>query len=610
MCGIAAVYHFRGAPGADPAALDRVRDAMRQRGPDGAGSWISPDGRVGLAHRRLSIIDLSEAGAQPMHDDEGGLSIVFNGEIYNYRELKAGLEREGVRFRSGSDTEVLLKLYRHRGAAMVRELRGMFAFALWDAARGGMLLARDPFGIKPLYLSTGGGVLRVASQVRALLAGGGVDTSPEPAGHAGFFLWGYVPEPYTLYRGIRALPAGTTLWVDGEGPGTPQAYAPVLEVLREAAREPARVSPAERAARLREAVAGSVRAHLVADVPVGVFLSAGIDSATLVGLASEVEGSSLNTLTLAFAEYAGTRDDERPLAESVARHYGTRQHTRQVEGASFGGELQRLLAAMDQPSVDGVNTYFVARAAVDAGLKVALSGVGGDELFGGYPSFRQVPRMTRMLAPARAARPVGALARRVAQPWIGRLTSPKYAGVLEYGGTVPGTYLLRRALYMPWELPALIGADLARAGLAELDTLHRLEETVRGMTTDRLRVSALETTWYMRNQLLRDADWAGMAHSLEIRTPLVDIDLLREVAPLLAATEPPGKRDLALTPATPLPPAILDRPKTGFSIPVRSWLQNGNGGGHAAGDGSPRGLRGWARAVYDAAPHAVSGARG
>ena len=609
MCGIAAVFHYR-APGAvDRDALDRARDAMRARGPDGAGTWVSPDGRAGLAHRRLSIIDLSEAGAQPMHSEDGELSIVFNGEIYNYRELRDELARSGTRFRSGSDTEVILHLYRQRGAEMVRALRGMFAFALWDARRGGMLLARDPYGIKPLYLSTGGGALRAASQVKALLAGGGVDTAPEPAGHAGFFLWGHVPEPYTLYRGVRALPAGSTLWADAGGVGEPRVYASVVETLREAARAPADLSPAEGAERLREALRDSVRAHLVADVPVGVFLSAGIDSATLVGLAAEVEGSALNTVTLAFREYAGTERDETPLAEAVAARYATRQHTRTVEGASFAGELPRLLAAMDQPSIDGVNTYFVARAAAEAGLKVAVSGVGGDEVFGGYPSFREVPRLARLLAPARHARPVGALVRAAAGPWIGRVASPKYAGLLEYGGSVGGSYLLRRALFMPWELPALIGRDVARAGVAELDTLARLDETVRGLPSDRLRVSALESTWYMRNQLLRDADWAGMAHSLEIRTPLVDFHLLRELAPLLAAPEPPGKRDLGRTPAPPLPDAVLHRPKTGFNIPVQAWMQNGNGNGSGSGGGTkgrpPQGLRAWARRVYEAAPHAL-----
>jgi asparagine synthase (glutamine-hydrolysing) len=595
MCGIAAVFHYRSGQRVDAAELDRMRDRMRPRGPDGSGSWVSDDGRTGLAHRRLAVVDLSEAGAQPMHDGE--LAIVFNGQIYNYRELRERLERRGARFRSHSDTEVLLHLYRERGAEMVEDLRGMFAFALWDGAKGGMLLARDPLGIKPLYLSTRGGTLRAASQVKALLAGGGVDTSPDAAGHTGFFLWGHVPEPFTLYRGIRATPAGTTLWVDSQGPREPRAFATLGQILREAG--PARVSPGERAERLREAVRGSVHAHLRADVPVGAFLSSGFDSTTVVALASEAEGSGLTAFTLAFNEYQGTGKDESPMAEALARHYGTRHHTHRVEGASFAAELPHLLDAMDQPTVDGVNTYFVARAAAETGLKVAVSGVGGDEFFGGYPSFEQVPRSARLIGRVPGARPFGRLLRAAACPVLKRLTSPKYAGLLEYGGSFPGAYLLRRGLFMPWELPGILGADVAREGLRELRTIEALDETVRGLASDRLRMTALEATWYMRNQLLRDADWAGMAHSLEIRVPLVDVELLRALAPLLAGPDPVGKRDLAGTPARAIPRFILERHKSGFNIPTRTWLQGARGGPPA------RGLRGWAGVVYAAAPHAL-----
>jgi len=218
MCGIAGVFACKlSAPPVDPEELLRLRESMRARGPDGHGLWVSQDKTVGLAHRRLSIIDLSEAGAQPMSNNDGSLRVVFNGEIYNYRELRRDLEARGYPFRSESDTEVLLHLYRELGPAMVDRLRGMYAFALWDRERRGMFLARDPFGIKPLYYSWNGHTLRFASQVKALLAGGAVDTRPEPAGHAGFFLWSYVPEPYTLYRGVKALPAGETLWLEAGG---------------------------------------------------------------------------------------------------------------------------------------------------------------------------------------------------------------------------------------------------------------------------------------------------------------------------------------------------------------------------------------------------------
>ena len=224
MCGINLIFGYGAdAPPVDETELFAVRESMMARGPDEAGVWRSGDGRLGLAHRRLSIIDLSPTGRQPMSlpGIRDSPVIVFNGEIYNYRELRRILEGAGSEFHSNSDTEVLLHLYRREGAEMVKRLRGMFAFAIWDPARRGVLLARDHFGIKPLYYANDGHTLRAASQVRALMAGGGVDRMPDPAGHVGFYLLGYVPEPHTLYRGVSALPAGATLWCDANGPGEP-----------------------------------------------------------------------------------------------------------------------------------------------------------------------------------------------------------------------------------------------------------------------------------------------------------------------------------------------------------------------------------------------------
>ena len=303
----------------DLAELRRVRDHMAFRGPDGAGELVSPDGRVGLGHRRLSIIDLRAIADQPMVHDDGRLAIVFNGEIYNYKALKAELEAQGRTFRTESDTEVLLQLYDRDGAEMTRHLRGMYAFAIWDRARGGMLLARDPFGIKPLYYADDGQTLRAASQVKALLSSGRVDTRPEPAGHAGFFLWGNVPDPFTLYRGIHALPAGSTMWVDRAGARTPRVYFDTAQVLAKGAEKSAPADPAARHELLREALIDSIRHHFVADVPVGVFLSAGRDSTTIAALATESGADNLITLTLGFREFQGTPNDETTLAEEVDR---------------------------------------------------------------------------------------------------------------------------------------------------------------------------------------------------------------------------------------------------------------------------------------------------
>jgi asparagine synthetase B (glutamine-hydrolysing)/ADP-heptose:LPS heptosyltransferase len=346
---------------------------------------------------------------------------------------------------------------------------------------------------------------------------------------------------------------------------------------------------------LRTALADTVRHHLVADVPVGVFLSSGLDSTTLAALASE-QHDVLRTVTLGFEEFKGTPQDETGLAEKVAAHYCAEHRTIWVTRADFLEQRERLFAGMDQPSTDGVNTFFVSLATNRVGLKVALSGVGGDEMFGGYPSFMEIPRAVRALPSAPSLRALGKAFRVISHSALKRFTSPKYAGLFEYGGTYAGAYLLRRGMFMPWELPEVLDANLVREGWEELQPLVHLEATIADVRNPRLRVSLLESSWYMRNQLLRDSDWAGMAHSLEIRTPLVDVKLLADLAPLLASDKPPTKRDVALTPARRLPEEILSRRKTGFSVPVREWLMEQNP------TSRERGLRGWAHHVYDRFP--------
>ena len=597
MCGINLIFGYgEGASSVSEAELYTVRETMARRGPDDAGMWCSPDARIGLGHRRLAIIDPSPAGRQPMRlpDRPDSPIVIFNGQIYNHRELRARLERTGSRMFSNSDTEVLLHLYLRHGSEMVEYLRGMFAFAIWDPVGRGVLLARDPLGIKPLYYADDGRTFRAASSVRALRAGGDIDTSPDPAGHAGFFLFGYVPDPHTLFRGVHALPAGTTLWCDTEGRREPRAYFSVTDTFRNVVGETIE-DGRELRGRLHRTLADSVRAHLVSDVPVGIFLSAGRDSTTIAALAREADIGDLRTVTLGFAEFRDRDEDETPLAEMVARELESTHETHWVTHREFGSDLEALLAAMDQPSIDGVNTWFIAKAASAAGLKVALSGVGGDELFGGYPSFEGVPRLARWARWTRALPGFGRLLRVLSAPFVRRMTSPKYAGLLEYGTSLGDAYLLRRALFAPWELPEVLEPDLAAAGWETLAPRMALADTARGHGSTRAAVCALELSWYLRGQLLRDADWAGMGHSLEIRTPLVDVALLRELASLIAGSRPPHKADLANAPTSPLPRAVLDRAKTGFATPVRDWTSE------SGSSPRTRGLRGWARQVYRAA---------
>ncbi len=582
MCGLNTIFHYNESRRVDLGELRRTRDRMADRGPDGFGEWLSADGRVGLGHRRLSIIDLSERGAQPLHSVDGRYTIVFNGEVYNYRALREELRASGWRFHSDTDTEVVIGMYARHGAGMLPHLRGMFAFALWDNETRTLFCARDPYGIKPLYYADDGRAIRIASQVKALLAGGAVPAEIDHVSLLDFLMLGSVPEPATIYTTIRALPAGSWMTVDGEGVKGPISYFSVAAVLADGWKDDKmeRLKNGDNGGekdideKVAVALRDSVAHHMIADVPVGAFLSAGIDSGTLVGLVRDAGITDLTTVTLAFEEFRGRHDDEAPLAAEVARHYATDHRERMLTQAEFSGDLAHILDVMDQPSIDGINTYYVSKAAKENGLKVALSGLGGDELFAGYNTFIDVPRWEE----------------RFSKPWYRMLDSdyiqslmsmylqrgsPKRAGIFKYGGTYPGAWYLRRGLFMPWELKDLVGEDIVHSALDDERFLARIESA---MTPDPVtpygRVAALEAGLYMKNQLLRDSDWAGMAHSIEIRVPLVDAFLLRDLAPLLHRHALERRKTLlAQSPAKPIPEKLFTRAKTGFQVPIRNWLE-------------------------------------
>jgi asparagine synthase (glutamine-hydrolysing) len=480
----------------------------------------------------------------------------------------------------------------------------MYAFAIWDEKRGGLFLARDPYGIKPLYTANDGWTFRFASQVKALLAGGKVSRDTEPAGVVGFHLFGSVPEPFTLYREVRGLPAGHTQWIDAAGPREPQSFASLASILAERAHSPS--PPGELKARVRAGALGSVRAHLLADVEVGVFLSAGVDSGALVGLMRDAGQRDIRAITLAFAEFDGSTDDEVPLAECVARQYGAGHIVRRVSQREFQDDLPAILEAMDQPSIDGVNTWFVSKAAKEAGLKVAISGLGGDELLAGYPSFTDLPRWRHRFGPLAAMPGFGLLARMliplIAPEYV--RAHPKAPSVLEYAGSWGGVYLLRRGLHLPHELVQIMDRDVAREGLRRLRPFHRVAASLMpDPGSEVARVAVLESANYMRNQLLRDADWAGMAHGVEIRVPLVDTKLLSSLASSIGGLSPgAGKDALANAPSVPLPAAVVQRGKTGFGIPTGEWVSSAERHDGLPASGRSKGVvsRQWSRTVFDA----------
>jgi asparagine synthase (glutamine-hydrolysing) len=484
---------------------------------------------------------------------------------------------------------------------MLPRLRGMFALAIWDARERCLFLARDPYGIKPLYYASTPAGFTFASQVKALLASRLVDTAPEPAGVAGFHLWGSVPEPWTLHRGVLQLPAGHWLKVPEVESGPRPAPVQWHDV-REHWRGPGESLPtAALQARVRTQLLDTVAAHLVADAPVCIFLSGGVDSAALAALACELGVRPLG-ITLAFDEFRGRVDDETAGAAAVARACGMTHVVRRVTRAEFAADLPRLLAAMDQPTIDGVNTWFAAKAAAEHGYKVALSGVGGDELFCGYPSFHQLARAERAAALTRRVPGARTLVGHAARAWGAWRGQPKHALTGELMQSLEGLYFLRRGLFLPTELAGLMPADCVAQGL------RRLDGAMLGLAPAAARdtlagVSALESTHYLRNQLLRDSDWASMAHGVELRTPLVDVRLLAALAPCGAAfAAGAGKRLQAAAPAPPLPRLVSERPKTGFGLPMAAWLGDALPGSPPAAVTSPRShwSRRWAWQVMHA----------
>jgi asparagine synthase (glutamine-hydrolysing) len=564
MCGIAGVVRLDGAIAPDPSAA--LVAALAHRGPDGHGVWRSPAQDALLVHTRLAIIDPGPSGAQPMATPDGRHRITFNGEVYNYRELRRSLEARGERFTTGSDTEVLLRLLACDGPAALAQVRGMFALAWWDSESRTLIVARDRFGIKPLYVAATDRSIAFASEIHALASSGLVERSIDPAGILGFLAWGTVPPSLTYLAGVESVPAGSWMRWSQDGGRLVQPFADVASVYD---RPHSGCTEFELRERAGAAVQESVAAHLVADVPVGVFLSGGIDSSAILSAASEAGATGLNTYTVRFDD----RSSEHEYARLVAARFGATHHELVLDPSRIVSDLPRIVMRLDQPTLDAVNSYYVSAAVAETGIKAVLSGSGGDEIFGGYPSFRRLPAAMRWkkrvqpLAPAMTPIVASVLPERLIERWRHFMAG---------NGRMDAAYRTQRGLYMPAEVERLAGPALldrwagttARVASAEASLFQGNASTLEG------NVARLETRIYLASQLLRDLDVMSMAHGLEVRVPLVDHGLLDAVWPDLGAHPSlmRNKRLLHETLKRPLPPEAVDRPKQGFTLPFARWI--------------------------------------
>ena len=572
MCGIFGMIARDNRVPAE--VLERATLSLAHRGPDDGGTIILIDPahsiEIGLGNRRLAILDLSPQGHQPMTDPATGNWIVYNGEIYNFRDVRAKLEQAGHRFVSHSDTEVILHAYARWGENCLSEFRGMFAFAIWDSKRHQLFLARDPMGIKPLYYYQSDRYFRFSSEGRTLLGTGVVPGTLDPAGLISYLTFGSLYEPDTLIKDITSLPPGHFLtWQKGQV--TQSQYWHLIDPETSGDRSSSRAaSESEVSDLLHE----SVRMQLVSDVPVGVFLSGGIDSSALVCILSQA-GVKPSTFSIVFreAEYS-----EAEYSRAVAEEFHTDHHEIAVSQSDLFASIKPAIRAMDLPTVDGINTYFVAEKTRAAGVKVALSGLGGDEIFAGYSSFRTVPRMERFekfwgRVPALARSP---LAKVFATLAPSNDQNRKLSALGQNGIGHP--YFLSRMLFTPSQLSSLLPAimsdspDLLRA---ERSLRARL---CRAQSLDPInRVSYLEARCYMLNTLLRDSDSMSMAHGLEVRVPLIDHRLARRVLSLPGSWKlnaGTSKPMLIRALAGQLPQAITHRPKRGFTFPFEHWMRD------------------------------------
>ena len=568
VCGIVGIVARGSHVPAD--VLDRATGSLAHRGPDDSGTVVVRDAvagvEVGLGHRRLSIIDLSPLGHQPMQDPRTGNWIIYNGEMYNFRAVRAELEALGDTFRSQSDTEVILRAYAHWGERCLEKFRGMFAFAIWDAQRHSLWIARDPMGIKPLYYAQAGEYFVFASEVRTILGTGLVPKRLNPSGLLNYLNFGSAYDPHTLAEGIFSLPAGHSLrWENGT-----DVVSRYWDLLDAPDGTTASASTELSAVGLRELLEESVRLQLVSDVPVGVFLSGGIDSSALVSILSR-GGVTPATFSIVFRE---AEFNEQRFSRAVASRFRTDHHEITVSQRDVLEAVPDALRAMDQPSMDAVNTYFVSRETRAAGLKVALSGLGGDEVFAGYATFRMVPRMERAAViagglPGFVQQAGAAVLRGV----LAEKDSSRKLAALAGDDRVLHPYFLARWLFTPRQCEELFPAAEKYAGDANASNAALL---ARAAPLDPInRVSYLEARGYMLNTLLRDSDFMSMAHGLEVRVPLLDHWLAKAVMAI------PGKKKLGKAPKQllvgaldgSLPDEVVHRPKQGFQLPFEQWLR-------------------------------------
>jgi asparagine synthase (glutamine-hydrolysing) len=571
MCGIGGIFNFGDHQKITTKQIDLLSESLSRRGPDSSGKWISNCGKINFVHRRLSIIDTAERSNQPMLSEDSKVIIIFNGEIYNYLELKKDLEKK-YKFYTTGDTEVIINLYREYGLDFINKLRGMFSIAIWDDRKKILILTRDRNGIKPLYYGNNGKTLIFASQVKSIIKSNLVNNSPDPAGWCSFFIWGNLTNNYTTQKHIKSILPGQTLIFNYYGKIINNKIYPIVDLYRP--KSNTLLASGNIVKDYKGEIEKSILKHTISDVPIGIFLSGGIDSAIICEILNRFNCSkNVTAVTMGFEEFKNTEMDEIRFAQKISKNNNMNHIFFRLQKRDFFDDLPDFFNDMDQPTIDGLNSWFISKFVKKNNLKVVLSGIGADEIFSGYPSFNFIPKIYRLMGffPKNLGK--------ITRHFLSKFTylnsySPKLSSFFEYSSSIQNLYLLKRGLFMPWELNKILDGNFVKEGIKELNIFENLKKTFSEINNIHFKISALETIWYLQNRLLRDADWCGMSHSLEIRTPYIDTELLTAIAPMLnQEMNIANKNILKNSFAEFLPKEIMKRKKIGFEMPLSKWLK-------------------------------------
>ncbi len=573
MCGISGIYNCSDRNINANKIIENIIKLQDKRGPDDRGMWQSTCKKTTFGHNRLSIIDLTDKARQPLVSKDNSLVITFNGEIYNYKEIRNELSKNNILFKSNSDTEVILESYKCWGIEFVKKLRGMFAFAIWDNNKKKLLLARDPFGIKPLYYFKKNNILFFASQVKSILSIDNLSFEKSGRSVLDYYLWGNIREPLTLYKDIYSLERGTVKIFDSKLNETSYEYANIKDAILNSKKNNFK-NESELNEKLNYLIKDTVNYHQVSDVPVTFLLSSGIDSNILLAASKKKINTNFNAMTLDFSE----KLKESSLAKVGSKMSNIDHIIEKVDDNEIAELISQYYKYMDMPTNDGLNNYVVSYFAKKKGSKVLISGIGGDELFFGYPSFKRIPIMRKISKVIPNNKNIQKILYDITYKILSKFNkNTKYAGVLKYSNNTFDSFMLQRCVFTPEEIADLINTKIIDEEMSDLELQQQKEINDKDFENEQLKIMYFEIKYYLCSKLLRDSDWASMANSVELRTPFVDWFFFNELLPLLKSNIKISKKNMLDSFKGQAPLELYNRKKTGFAIPYRQYFKKVSG---------------------------------